>query len=145
MGKKDSLVDRAIERQEMRQIEKKLNDHTRMILKIVNAGEAHGHLDRIKNSKIVNSETAAPKYYLYKDHKKVESWRPVVSGCSSNTLGLSNLLSDIVESICNSVRQPYEVISSVDMLARFEIFNKMVDQKRSEFGEKWDWRKKNGP
>jgi len=95
MGRRDSAMDRIVERHELKQIEKRLNDHTRMILKIVNAGEAHGHLDRINNSKITNSETAAPKYFLYKDHKKVESWRPVVSGCNSNTLGLSNLLSDL--------------------------------------------------
>ena len=99
-----------------------------MLLKVVNAGEAHGHLERISNSKITNSETQAPKYYLFKDHKVNESWRPVVSGCHSNTLGISNLLSDLVESICCSVNNPYEVISSEDMLARIEEFNVKLEK-----------------
>ena len=90
-------MDRTLTRSEVKKIEKKLNDHTRMICKILNAGERHGHLERILNSKIVNSEATAPKYYLFKDHKEGEHWRPVVSGCISNTLGLSNLLSDTVE------------------------------------------------
>ena len=104
MGLKDSARDKKLERQDLRKIEKCINDHTRMILKVVNAGEAHGHLDRISKSKITWSEIEAPKYYLYKDHKKVDSWRPVVSGCNSNKLGFSNLVSEIIESICSSVR-----------------------------------------
>ena len=111
------------------------NDHTRMICKVVNAGEYHGHMDRILSSKIVNYESSAPKYYLYKDHKKIESWRPVVSGCSSNTLGLSNMLSDIVESVCSSILEPLEVISSEDLLSRIEKFNDWASKQKS------DWRK----
>ena len=43
MGLRDSAKDKKIGRDELRSIEKKLNDHTRMLLKVVNAGEAHGH------------------------------------------------------------------------------------------------------
>ena len=142
MGLRDSLNDVKIERNEIRKIEKKINDHTRMLLKVVNAGKAHGHLERISNSKITNSETEAPKYYLFKDHKEKENWRPVVSGCNSNTLGLSNLLSDMVESICCSIHNPYEVISSEDLLARIEEFNIKVKEGIKENGETWDWRHK---
>ena len=78
MGLKDSSRDREINRKELRQVEKRLNDHTLMILKVVNAGESHGHLDRITKSKLTVSETEALKYFLFKDHKKGESWRPVV-------------------------------------------------------------------
>ena len=105
-GIKGNGADKEVNRDELKKIEKNLNDHTRMICKVVNAGEYNGHIDRILSSKIVNSESTAPKYYLFKDHKKSESWRPVVSGCSSNTLGLSNMLSDIVESICGSIKDP---------------------------------------
>ena len=140
MGLTDSCRDKEVSRKELRKIEKSINDHTRMILKVVNAGESHGHLDRITKSKLTVSETEAPKYFLFKDHKKVESWRPVVSGCSSNTLGLSNLLSDMVESICSSVNDPFEVISSEDMLARLERFNKHVKKENEIRGDAWDWR-----
>ena len=93
-------------------------------------------MDRIFSSKIVNSESVAPKYYLFKDHKKTESWRPVVSGCSSNTLGLSNILSDIVESLCGSMNDPLEVISSEDLLSRVENFNSWASK------QNYDWRDK---
>ena len=57
---------------------------------------------------------------------------------------MSNLLSEVVESICSSVEDPYEVISSTDMLSRVEQFNKDMRKeaiKRIEDGEKeWDWR-----
>ena len=92
MGLKNCLDDRKIDRIEVKSREKDTNDHTRMIIKALNAGEAHGHVKRIIDSKVTNSETIAPKYFLFKDHKQKESWRPVVSGCTSNTLELSNLL-----------------------------------------------------
>ena len=99
-------MDRPLSRVEVKRIEKRLNDHSRMICKILNAGESHGHMERILNSKIVNSEATAPKYYMFKDHKEGENWRPVVSGCTSNTLGLSNSLSDCVEALCSSIEDP---------------------------------------
>jgi len=91
---------------DLRKVEKNINDHTRMILKVVNAGESHGHLHRIMTSKITSSEMEAPKYYLFKDHKEKESWRPVVFGCSSNTLGFSNLISDIVKLLAVRIYYP---------------------------------------
>jgi len=87
-----------------------------MITNIFNIGENHKHLKRVQESVITHSETSSPMYYLFKDQKMKPGWRPVVSGCNSNTVGISNILSDIVESICNSVENPYEVISSEDML-----------------------------
>ena len=47
-----------------------MNNHTRMLLKALNAGESQGHLKRISNSKITNSETVASKYFLYKNCKE---------------------------------------------------------------------------
>ena len=84
----------------MLSIEKNINEHTKMWARILNAGENHGHFLRIVNSKVSKSELAAPKYMMYKDHKKQEAYRPVISGCNSNTLGLSNMLSDLLESAC---------------------------------------------
>ena len=64
---------------------------------------------------------------MYKDHKAEGGYRPVVSGCNSDTLGLSNTLSEIVESVCMSVEQPYEVISSEDILLRIEQCNDKIE------------------
>ena len=89
----------------------------------------------------MNSEVTASKYYMYKDHKSEGGYRPVVSGCTSNTLGLSNMLSDIIESLCQSVKDPFEIISSEDLLARIEEFNKEIEVKIKE-DENYDWRDK---
>ena len=117
MGEEDSRKDKRISWEEIKGIEKDINAQTRMWAKIINAGESHNHLSRIINSKMIKSEIAASKYMMFKDHKKGGAWRPVVSGCSSNTLGLSNLLSDIIESVCQSIENPFEVISSEDLLS----------------------------
>ena len=49
---------------------------------------------------------------MYKDHKSGGEWRPVVSGCLYVTPVLSNLILEIVESLCINVENPFEVISS---------------------------------
>ena len=134
-----SCPDKEINREELRIIERRINEHTRMWTKILNAGESHGHHDRITNSKVMNSEATASKYFMYKDHKKEGGYRPVVSGCTSNTLGLSNMLSDVVESLCLSMKNPFEIISSEDLLARIDKFNKEIE-KEIEKDENYDWR-----
>ena len=92
---------------------------------------------------------------MYKDHKAEGGYRPVVGGCSSDTLGLSNTLSEVVKSICMSVDEPYEVISGEDLLSRISKCNerlgemkKMRDKekeeketlKEDERNAEWDWR-----
>ena len=61
----------------------------------------------------------------------------MVSGCTSNTLGLSNLLSDTVEALCSSIEKPYEVISSEDLLSRIEVFNKWVSKQEKDWRKDW--------
>ena len=50
------------------------------------------------------------------------------------------LLSDIVESVCQAVKDPFEVISSEDLLARINEFNGEIKRK-IENEENYDWRK----
>ena len=141
LGIEDSKGDIEKCREEMQTIEKRTNEHVRMWCKLLNAGESHDHLKRIMKSKSCISDLSASKYLMYKDHKEKDAWRPVVSGCNSNSLGLSNLLSDLVESICLSVNDPFEVISSEDMLAQFERFNEEIEEKLKEDPD-YDWREK---
>ena len=70
IGENMNKQDRMITRKELKDIERDINNHTRVWAKILNAGESHGHLKRITNSKITNSESVASKYYMFKDHKK---------------------------------------------------------------------------
>ena len=47
MGMKKTEKDMEMNRDEIKKNEKSINAHARMILKILNAGEEHGHLKRI--------------------------------------------------------------------------------------------------
>ena len=63
---------------------------------------------------------------MFKNHKIEGGYRPVVGGCNSDSLGLSNTLSELVESVCMAVDQPYEVISSEDLLSRINDCNEKI-------------------
>ena len=78
--KKDKEVDRA----EVMRIEKTLNSHAASWCKMWKTGENHEHEDRIRQSKITNSENRADMYLSYKDHKKQRGkTRPIVTGCTA--------------------------------------------------------------
>ena len=62
-----------------------------------------------------------------------------MSGCNSNTLGLSNLLSYVFESLYLSVSDPFKILSSEDMIAHLEKFNKEI-RKQIEHMPEFDWR-----
>ena len=53
-----------------------------------------------------------------------------MSGYDSHTLGLSNIVSDLLEAVCKSVEDPFEVISTEDMLARIKECNEKVKEMR---------------
>ena len=121
-------------------IERRINDHTRFWCIMLNSGVNHDHLDRIVKSKLCSSENAAPMYFMYKDHKVEGGYRPVVGGCNSDSLGLSNILSEAVESVANSIEHPFEVISSEDMLSRIYACNQKLESSQKERGNNWDWK-----
>ena len=126
IGKSKIIKDEKIGRKELRSIEKKINAQVRMWTRILNSGANHKQTDRIMTSKQSSSENTAPMYFTYKDHKKGGGYRPVVSGCNSDTLGLSNTLSEVIESVCMSTEIPYEVVSSEDMLSRIYECNERI-------------------
>ena len=74
-------------------------------------------------SKLSKSSNIAPSYYMFKDHKSEGGYRQVVGGCSSNTLRLSNLISEVIESVASAIENSYQVIGSEDLLARISDTN----------------------
>ena len=112
VGEKQIEGDIEVDRREIMRREQILNSHSAMWCKFSNMGEAHGHKDRIWESKRTKSENLANMYLLAKDHKAEMGWRKVVTGCDSDTLGLSNSVSELLEAVCNSLDAPYEEISS---------------------------------
>ena len=76
---------------------------------------------------------------MHKDHKvEPEKGRAVATAISSNTTGLSNAVSDYVESLANSIKNPVEVISTEDMLNRTEEHNEEVREMIREYEESRD-------
>ena len=137
MGEAHTSKDRKINRKEINEIEKQLNGHCVAWAKMWGSGETWGHKGRIIDSKVTKSNNTADMYLLYKDHKKEKGkTRPVVTGCTSNTRGLSNSVSDLLESVANSEKDPYEAISSEDMLAKTKLYNENVTRKKQMWKEK---------
>ena len=117
LGEEHVSKDRVIERSEILEREKVLNQHSVSWLKMWRTGQDHGHEDRIRQSKISNSENRAELYLSYKDHKKVAGkTRPIATGCTSDSLALSNSVSSLVESLANAEEEKHEVISTEDLL-----------------------------
>ena len=83
-----------------------------------NCGENHEHRSRIVNSKKSSSENIADMYLLLKDHKEGEKTRPIVTGCTSDTLGMSNSVASVLEAVAASEENPFESISSEDMISK---------------------------
>ena len=70
MGEEHVGKDREVKREEILEREKILNQHSLSWCKMWRTGADHGHEDRIRQSKITNSENRAELYLSYKDHKK---------------------------------------------------------------------------
>ena len=123
MGEEHTNKDEVIDRKGIIEKERQLNGHVFFWAKMWGSGDEHGHRDRIIDSKVVSSEQLASMYLMYKDHKEMKATRPVVTGCNSNTKGMSNSVSDLLESVNKAKEGAYEVISGEDMLAKVERYN----------------------
>ena len=132
MGRVHTSKDRVVEREELIKIEKILNSHCVAWGKMWQSGDNHEHRSRIINSKKTASENTADLYLLLKDHKEGEKTRPVVTGCTSNTLGMSNYTASIIEAVAASEEKPFEAISSEDMLAKTKDCNRRMADRREE-------------
>ena len=138
LGKVHIEKDKKITRENLIETEKQLNGHSVAWCKIWNSGADHNHGDRIMSSKVSSSENRATLYPLYKDHKKVAGkTRPVVTGCTSDTRGLSNCVSSFLESVANCNTGDFESISGEDMLSKTKEYNEKIKDIRS----KWERRR----
>ena len=119
--------------------ERLLNAHSVSWCKIWSSGEDHKHADRIMSSKMSSSQNLATLYPLYKDHKKVTGkTRPVVTGCTSDTRGLSNSVSTFLESVANCSTENFESISGEDMLSKTKDYNEDIKKIRDKWGSQVD-------
>ena len=124
MGEDHTNKDTEISWAQMRELEKNVSEHAVAWEMIWNTGEDHNHQDRIIKSKNTKSGNQANLKLLFKDHKQGNKTRPVASGNESFNIGLSNGVSDLLESVAKTSRDPYSVISAEDLLARVTAYNK---------------------
>ena len=62
-----------------------------------------------------------------------------MGGCNSDTLGLSNTLSEVIEAVAQSKEEPFEVISAEDMLNRVYKCNDKIKELQAKKGPDWKW------
>ena len=129
MGQEHISQDRMVTRQELIEIEENINGHSRAWAHIWGSGKDHKHFDRIMTSKVTHSENVANLYLMHKDHKPGIKTRPTATGHSSNSLGLSNSVAEVLESVANSEKNRYNTISSEDMLNRMHGYNKKIEER----------------
>ena len=121
MGHDHTANDKKIDMVEVIEIEKNINGHSMAWCKTWGTGEDHNHSERVMSSRTTNSNNLAVLYPLYKDHKaEPGKTRPVVTGCSSNSRGLSNSVSNLLESVANCNPSNFESISAEDMLSKMK-------------------------
>ena len=136
MGQEHTSKDKVISRVEIRKIEAVLNGHCRAWCKMWQSGKNHGHTKRIMVSKTTISNNVAKMWLALKDHKPGDKSRGIVTGCTSNTRGLSNSVSDVLEAVAINEKNPYEVNSGEDMLARVHASNEKTKARREEWLER---------
>jgi molybdopterin converting factor small subunit len=132
MGRVHTRNDKEISREEFAEMEKIVNGHTAMHIKMQGMGENWGHTKRMRGTAMTRSQNLASLRLLLKDRKKQLKTRQVVSGCDSNTVGLSNIMSDLIESIANAIENPHETISTEDMLSKITECNRELEKRRLE-------------
>ena len=114
-------------RKEIAETEKQINGHSTAWVKMYGTGANNGHTYRVIDSKISRSKNISTMYLVVKDHKKEPGKsRPIVTGNSGHTRGLSNSVSNLLESIASSIPNTFERISSEDMLSSTKEANKIM-------------------
>ena len=128
LGQEHTRKDQEITPEEVAETQRKLNGHASMLQKGFGIGDNWGHGDRVRDTIINHSDAVPPMYIMVKDHKEIPkgSWpktRPVVENCRGMGVHVSNIVSDVVESLANSLEGDFEVISTEDVRARIDEYN----------------------
>merc|ERR1712082_501212 len=124
----DTDKDLVISPQEAEAVQAEANGHVSMWIKMLGMGEAWGHGPRIRESLIQQSCVVPPMKLLVKDHKKVHEdgvppTRPVVSASKGINVGLSNIISDVLEPLSRGIKDSGEVISTEHLLNEINSLN----------------------
>ena len=119
--------DQEVTLDDAKEIEKEVNGHTAMLMKIFRYGADWRHEERHRETKVNQSCSVSSMSLLVKDHKV---WDPTegppktrpVCGPGFN-VHFSDIVSEILEPVANAMKHTAEVISTEDMVSKFNIYN----------------------
>ena len=139
MGQEHIKEDKEVDQETVRRVQRRLNGHMSMWLKMSCQGEAWNHQDRMRETCLNSSCSISPLHLLIKDHKKTEPGdlprtRPVCDGTSGMDVHLSNHLSEYLEAIAEVREDKIEVNSTEDLASRMEEFNEIVEAQKTGKG-----------
>ena len=124
LGRVHTVKDTEVDDQFVSDTQRRLNGHVSMWIKCLDMGADWKHQDRLRETQINKSQCVAPFYLLVKDHKSGPlSTRPVCGAVNGMDVHLSNILSPIIETVADEMRNKDEVISTDDALSRIDSFN----------------------
>ena len=138
-GQKHTKNDQVITHDQVKLIQKTVNDHNILLRKIFGLGVNWGHEDRISNSMTDKGEVVAPLYLLIKDHK---GWsyeegspppsRPACSGIKGFNRHISEILSLVLEPLGHAMGGE-DIDSTGGLLAKIGSLNEaLLDRNRNE-------------
>ena len=129
MGAVHTENDLEIDHKDVDDRERHLNGHVSMPLKITEMGKDWRHQDRFRESNIKHSGFVAYLSLLVNDHKRVKEGqpfptRPVVAANEGIGASLSNILSEMLDPLADSLTDKMEIISTEDGISRYKDCNK---------------------
>ena len=115
-------------------IQKTLNGHVSMWLKITGMGERWDHEARQRETHLEHSISVGPLYLLVKDHKSHTGvgpppTRPVCGAIAGMNVHLSNIISPFLDTLADEMEGTMEIISTEDALSRIDKVNKLVEER----------------
>ena len=124
LGRVHTAKDTEVDEKFVNDTQRRLNGHVSMWIKSLDMGADWKHHDRLRETQINHSKCVAPFYLLVKDHKSGPlSTRPVCGAVNGMDVHLSNILSPIIETVADEMKEKDEVISTDDALSRVNSFN----------------------
>ena len=131
-------VDKEIDEKELNKVERKLNYHSKSVVKIFRVGESHGQYKRaLKNATVhVNGEVSVMKG-ADKDHKASANikMQPIVNAMDRPKKTVSDIFSDVAIDVVESRNNGILCSSTEELLASIEANNKKKSNNESDVGE----------
>ena len=125
MGSVHTANDRKASEEDLNEIQREVNHHVRMLLKVFNVGAIHGDNNEDRCRSGFTSSAACPPVLslMVKDHKKIQEGQPVPSrpvvGILDTVISrLSNLITTVIRTIADNMDGTAEVKSGENLKSK---------------------------